>query len=86
MFRATKVRAICFKNSTPELNALVELARASSGMLWREINRRRFSGAERSISFVARKPGLHARNREAVSGEVGHASEPMLCQIGMGRQ
>ncbi len=84
LFQSHESSRDLFKNSTPELDLLVELARAHPGCLGARLTGGGFGGA--TINLVQRPQAKDFAQTIAAQYEqrTGRKSEPMLCQIADG--
>ena len=86
MFQSHESSRDLFQNSTSELDALVELARAHPACYGARLTGGGFGGA--TINLVRREQAKDFMRTlaERYTAHAGHATEPMLCQIVDGAQ
>jgi galactokinase len=81
MFQSHESSRDFFKNSTPELDMLVELARATPGCLGARLTGGGFGGATINLVAYHQAEAFMAAMAEKYEKASGHKLEPILCQI-----
>ncbi|MEW6160272.1 MAG: galactokinase, partial [Verrucomicrobiota bacterium] len=70
-----------FKNSTPELDILVDLARAQPGCIGARLTGGGFGGATINLVHHAEVKSFSESVRRLYRQRAGHEIEPLICQI-----
>jgi galactokinase len=81
MFQSHESSRDYFKNSTPELDALVELARGHKACLGARLTGGGFGGATINLVAHHQAEDFMAFMAKAYQERTGHKTEPVLCQI-----
>jgi len=81
MFRSHESSRDFLKNSTAELDLLVELARAHSGCLGARLTGGGFGGATINLVAYHQAEGFMQHMSDAYEDKTGHKLQPILCQI-----
>jgi galactokinase len=84
LFQSHESSRDLFKNSTPELDLLVELARAQPGCLGARLTGGGFGGATINLVQRPQAKGFVQTIAAQYEQRTGRKSEPMLCQIADG--
>lgn len=86
MFQSHESSRDLFQNSTPELDLLVELARAHPACYGARLTGGGFGGATINLVRRAQAKDFMSHIAQRYQEKSGHATEPMLCQIVDGAQ
>lgn len=86
MFQSHESSRVNFENSTPELDALVEIAREEPGVLGSRLTGGGFGGATVSLIEQAAADRISANFVKKYRDRTGHTCQTYLCQIADGAQ